>query len=152
MVWINPRSPTPLPPPASPHAGGSGRWCVLVAALFFAAPATATATVTATATAAGAVLRPDAQAAILALLGDVGFERRAASGAIVDHAQIARDRVVFGVHAGDQRENDPPLVRVLLLPLACCLKRRDLKAARLACSRLRRKRKAAAAAAGCACS
>lgn len=118
MVWINPRSPTPLPPPASPHAGGSGRWCVLVAALFFAAPATATATVTATATAAGAVLRPDAQAAILALLGDVGFERRAASGAIVDHAQIARDRVVFGVHAGDQRENDPPLVRVLLLPLA----------------------------------
>lgn len=45
------------------------------------------------------VLPGDAQPRILALLGAVGFERRdAASGAVIDQAQIERDRVRFVVH------------------------------------------------------
>jgi hypothetical protein len=49
------------------------------------------------------VLPADAQRAVLALLGQVGFERRAADGAIIDQARI---------------EVEPPPVRVLLLPPA----------------------------------
>ena len=66
----------------------------------------------------GAVLPADAQPRILALLGDVGFQRRdPASGAIVDQAQIDRDRVRFHVRRGaaDQVE---VVAAIALLPLA----------------------------------